>query len=380
MRNIIIFILTLVASTLLYSAPSLYEQGENARRAGNVSEARKYYFRFFTRNPHSELAPRAMFRYALSNIPYQDAVTYLKRILKDYPNFSDKIKIMDKMAMLHYLKENYVECIRVLDDVIKNPAAKAHDKLRSYYYIGKSYFLMNRFDRANHFYLKIIQSGENAYTPLARLEMGEILLKERKYTLARHAFESVVQKYPESEAELKAVYRLGSLYTLARDLTKAKAAYTYIVQSYPMSVEASFAKKKLEELNNRQIPMADNEESAMTRQMSQNEIEEREIAAREAMNNSSARERSETPGLTQPRNSVKLTLHLGNYRSRAYAAGLQKKLLNRGYKAYIIKRKIRGIQYFTLRVGNYDTRSEAEKKAKEIISQLQLRVSIIDRT
>jgi len=239
---------------------------------------------------------------------------------------------------------------------------------------------MNRFDKANQFYQKIIQAGENAYTPLARLEIGEILYKQKKYTLARHAYEAVIKKYPESEAELKAVYRLGGLYAMSRDMVRAKAAYNYIIQSYPMSIEASFAKKKMEELAGGQIPIEETAQSTESRQMSQTEIEEREIAARESMGNSSNSESRQEPVLTEPQNSVKFTLHIGNFRSKGYADNLYRKLVKRGFKAYIVKKKLRGITYFLLRVGSYNSRQEAEKKAKVIISRLHLRVSIVDRT
>ena len=117
--------------------------------------------------------------------------------------------------------------------------------LRAYYYIGKSYLMLGKYGRARYFFNKIEIAGASPYKALALLEIGETYFKQRTYTKAKEVYEKVVRLYPESEAELKAVYRLGVIYLKQNDKVKAKAAFTYVIQTYPMSFEAAFAKKKL---------------------------------------------------------------------------------------------------------------------------------------
>jgi cell division septation protein DedD len=184
-----------------------------------------------------------------------------------------------------------------------------------------------------------------------------------------------VRKYPESEAELKAVYRLGIIYSRLDDLEKAKAAYNYIIQSYPMSLEASFAKDKLKNLSNSKgkkplkekiansyAPPADNEDSKKSPAKKHNEPKQ--------------------STLTQTNNKVKLTLHIGNYRAkyRGYVRLLLKRLKRNGFKAYIKKRKINGRWYYTLRVGSFENKNKAMKRAYVIKKKLRLRVRIVGKT
>ncbi len=369
MKKYIIIILTLL-TVAIYAAPTLFEQGEQARSNGKISQARKYFFKFFTRNPQSKYAPVAMYRYALSNIPYKEAVAYLNKILQKYPNYKGKYKIMDKIAMLHYLKDNYKECIRTLNDIVIANDANKNEKLRAYYYVGKSYLLLDKSKKSHKFFNLIIKAGNNPYRALAGLEIGEIYFKNKNYSEAKNAYENVVRNYPESEAELKAVYRLGLIYSYKREYDKAKAAYNYIIQSYPMSLEASFAKQKLKNLGKGYAKATEN-----NIKNDYSPPEETKENTRVTNNNNNA----ETP-LTQNNNGVRLTLHIGNYRAkhRRYAYHIYKKLKKRGFKAYIKKRKIKGRLYYTLRVGNFKSKNKALKQAFNIKRKLRLRVRIVD--
>ncbi len=374
MKKIICTILLLV-SIAAYSAPILFEQGEKARNSGQMSKARQYYFKFFTRNPKSKYAPVAMYRYALSNIPYRNAVAYLNRILKKYPNYQNRYKIVDKIAMLHYLKEKYKQGIKTLNRIVTADDAKTSEKLRAYYYVGKCYLLLGRSTKANKFFKLVINAGKNAYKALAELEIAEIYFKNRDYRKAKQKYESVVRNYPESEVELKAVYRLGIIYTYNGDKEKAKAAYNYIIQSYPMSIEASFAKEKLKKITK-------NFASARRNIISNNY---NPPSNREKDNENRTQENTENRGqtpLTQKNNEVRLTLHIGNYRikHRGYAYHIYRKLKRSGFKAYIKKRKIKGRFYYTLRVGNFKSKRKAIRKALRIKRKFRLRVKVIDET
>ena len=364
MKKIYVLMLILV-SLSAFSAPRLFTQGENARKEGKLSLARKYYFKFFTRNPQASLAPVAMYRYALSDLPYSEAVAYLKRILKTYPNYSGKVEVMDKIAMLHYLKDNFVECIRILDDLIKTRGAKKDERLRAYYYIGKSYLMLGRTSRALHFFTKVVNADPSQYSVLASLEIGETYFKAKNYSKAQIIYERVVRAYPESEAELKAVYRLGQIYAKNNEIKKSKAAYNYIIQSYPSSIEASFAKKKLLSLAG-----VREERQGRARQTRRTEDIEPDLE----------RGRTNEAVLTEAENRSKLTLHIGFYSNKGYARLIAKKLKSRGFSVFLSRKKIRNKVYTVVRVGSFDTKTKAKQKASEIWKLLRLKARIINRT
>lgn len=369
-KIIYIFLLLFLFAFEGFSAPSLFLQGEQARNQGQISRARMYYFKYFTRNPEANKAPLAMYRYALSSIPYKDAVVYLEKILKKYPQYNQRAEVLDKLAMLHYLKDKYRKCIKTLDKILKTPNIRVKNRLRAYYYIGKSYLMLGKMQRARYFLNKIEIAGASPYRSLALLEIAETYFKQNFITKAKAVYEKVVRKYPESEAELKAVYRLGIIYKRMNDYQKAKAAFSYVIQTYPMSFEASFAKEKLKSLNNGRH----NFNSTANR--NSNNRERNSIS----QNNQRPPRYSSNTSLTNRRNSSNLTIHLGNYRNRNYARLLYKKIKRCGFKAYIKKQKIRNRTYYTLRVGKYRSKNKAMKDAKKLRKQLRLRASVVEQT
>jgi tetratricopeptide (TPR) repeat protein len=367
MKKLLVLIL-ISASISAFSAPRLFTQGENARKEGKLSLARKYYFKFFTRNPENSLAPVAMYRYALSDLPYSEAVAYLKRIIKSYPSYSGKVEVMDKLAMLHYLKDKFTECIRVLDDVIKTRGVKKDALLRAYYYVGKSYLMLGRTRKALLFFTKVVNEDPSAYSILASLEIGETYFKAKMYAKAQIIYERIVRAYPESEAELKAVYRLGQIYTKKGEIKKAKAAYNYIIQSYPSSIEASFAKKKLLSLEG----VREHRRTSAAADEQREEIGQRE--------NSSSETTQREPVLTEAENQSKLTLHIGFYRNARYAKLIAGKLKSKGFSVILSRKKIKNKVYTLVRVGNFDTKAKAKQKASEIWKLFKLKARIINRT
>ncbi len=360
----------------------MFQQGENARRQGRTSVARKFYFKYFTRNPYTQNAPSAMFRYALSNIPYKQSVAYLNIIIKNYPNYRDRIKVLDKLAMLHYLKDKFRRSIKTLDKIITARSVSRKMKLRAYYYIGKCYLILNKLTRSRFFFKKVVAAGASSYHSLSLLEIAETYFKQNYITKAKKLYEKIVTQYPESEAELKSVYRLGLIYLRLRDNQKSIAAFTYIIQTYPHSFEAAFAKNKLKSMNRTSSPIASrpirenssNEENVTTRR--RNRREYRNTRRNNSRDTSSRNNRT----LTRRRNRSKLTLHLGNYRNRQTARTLYRKLKRSGFKAILRKKRIGRKTYYVLSVGNYNSRRKAKKTAKKIIRQLRLRARIIERT
>jgi len=371
-----------INSTIIFARLDLYEQGEEARRQGDILKARDFYFKHFTRNPGDEHAPLAIFKYALSNVPYETAVMYLNKVLSEYPNFRDKAIVLDRLAMLHYLKENYRECIKTLGKSLNIQDIGFNARMRATYYIGKSYLLLGNTERAKHFFTQIELSGNSEYRALALLETGECLFKEKKFREARTVFEKIITMYPESEAELKAVYRLGIIYAKIRDYKKAKAAFTYIIQSYNTSLEAKYAKKQLDNLHSgynveETVPNIRNSESQDVRRniVRRNINPEREAGDE----NENALDQGSTRTDPALNNAGKLTVHIGSYSNTVYAKNLLKTLKKKGFNAYIIKKKINGKLYFSLNIGNYNSRDDATREV-ERLKNLRLNAKIISRT
>lgn len=106
-----------------------------------------------------------------------------------------------------------------------------------------------RYDAAVPAFESFIQKYPNStYVPNAHYWLGQLLFAESKYDQAKGHFSTVVTDFPDSNKRGDCILKLGIIAQQQNNTTKARELYNQVISEYANSTEAGLARKRLDNL------------------------------------------------------------------------------------------------------------------------------------
>ncbi|RUO61649.1 tol-pal system protein YbgF [Pseudidiomarina marina] len=106
-----------------------------------------------------------------------------------------------------------------------------------------------RYDAAVPAFESFIEKYPNStYVPNAHYWLGQLLFAESKYDQAKGHFATVVSDFPDSNKRGDCLLKLGIIAQQQDDKAKARELYNQVISEYADSTEAGLARKRLDNL------------------------------------------------------------------------------------------------------------------------------------
>lgn len=215
------------ASALFFRAEAMVQQGKHA-------EAREGYLDFAEREPNHRFAPQARFRaaeavYLAGNV--KAARTELEKFLADYPNSELNAYAQKYLAELALAARDGPRAAAWFKEVLeRNPDGPQVDECR--FGLGRALELQGDIESARIAY----QTMAAANGPLAddaQVQSGICLYNHGDYEQAAKAFQSALERFPDSNLACQARYWLGMCQVAQHDWDKATQTLQSTLDTYP---------------------------------------------------------------------------------------------------------------------------------------------------
>jgi len=226
------YMLPEVTQVVLYNVAQCYQ------RAGNRSEAKKFYTAALAQNSASPEAGDMYF--ALAALAQEErnvelAAQYLQQAGRIAGSSGDqRLRAALEAADLLFRGEVYNEAVARYNDVLKETAS---DTLKQYAQsrIAVSYFRMNNAEEANKHVANFVKAYPKARNETAEFEFerGRSLLRRDAFDQAKVALENLIKKYDDTPIVIDAQYWLGRVVEAVGRTQEALKAYETIITRYP---------------------------------------------------------------------------------------------------------------------------------------------------
>jgi tetratricopeptide (TPR) repeat protein len=144
-----------------------------------------------------------------------------------------------------YQNEMYNEAISSFHNIILDPA-NASIHADAYFWLAKSYFILNRLDdteRNLEFYL--VNFETHKYYEDAVYLKGRLLFKQKEYDSAIIIFKNYIDLYPNSDLISHCYFWIGESLFLLGNMDSAKDIFQIVINEYPQSVKYEAANYRL---------------------------------------------------------------------------------------------------------------------------------------
>jgi cell division septation protein DedD len=210
--------------------------------------------------------------------------------------------------------------------------------------------------------------------------LGIAYFKQQKYEHAEKQYLVILDKYNQYE-ELNLVYlKLGQTYEMEKKPKQAYAAYWTLADRFPKSLEVSEAKGRMEEL-----AKADPELAKAFAVPTEAPTQEVVVQATPSPAMTETVEPTPTELVEKPtqETALKLTpyhVQVGVYTAKVNVTKAQKAIKKAGYKSYVVTVQKEGeaYTYYKVRVGNFATKSAAQKVAKILHKKTKEKAIVVE--
>ncbi|HXG38427.1 MAG TPA: tetratricopeptide repeat protein [Bacteroidota bacterium] len=208
------------------------------QRAGNRSEAKKYYTMYLNREPSSERTGDVYF--ALAAIARDEnrlelAAKYLQEAGKlGGARSGQQVRAALEAADLLFRGEMFSEAVTRYREVAQ---AQVPDSVRQYALARTAvcYFRMNNAEEAEKQVSAFVKAYPRAKVALAEFEFerGRYLLRRNEFDKARVTLENVIKKYDDTPFVVDAHYWLGRVFEAAGRPQEARKQYEFLIERFP---------------------------------------------------------------------------------------------------------------------------------------------------
>ena len=181
-------------STFYYKA--LLEMGMISSNRQNYGQALAYYKRIIEEKAIREEGESALA--GLENIYRQqnkaeEFFAYLENVgLSTVKTEDEKESMIFNSAQQIFLSEDYPGAISALTSYLEKYPQGANS-LQAMFYVAESFNKLGKAEQAAQQYLKVMESGEGAFTEIATLNYGKLSYQLQKYEEASRAYQSLEQ-------------------------------------------------------------------------------------------------------------------------------------------------------------------------------------------
>lgn len=153
-----------------------------------VEEARYHYFIAYEGTKRRERAVTSVQARLLKN----QAIGVYKRILDDFPSFTDKDKVLFYIAHEHRELGEYPTMLNYLERVIEEHP-NSNYRNESLLVVGDYYFDRADLKRAERYYQKILETAESPSHGMARYKLAWVRINEESWKPALKLFEETIE-------------------------------------------------------------------------------------------------------------------------------------------------------------------------------------------
>lgn len=205
---------------------------------------------------------------SLDNEKTDEAISFLKILIKEYPNDSLASKSQYKLASIYLnwkndLKSGFVELQKTTNNhknTIQGEQAQSEIDQFPQYIINKAESLRKRKmlkEAVEHLMFMTEKYSSNELTPKAQYMLGDIYMNDfRDFTTSIQEYRKVIEKYSGSFQEPHALFMIGYIYAnVINDTKSAEIEYKSFIDQFPnhelfpsVKFELEFLGKSIEEI------------------------------------------------------------------------------------------------------------------------------------
>lgn len=154
----------------------------------HVEEARYHYFIAYEGTKRRERAVTSVQARLLKN----QAIGIYKRILDEFPTFTDQDKVLFYIAHEHRELGEYPTMLEYLERVIENHPSSSY-RNESLLVVGDYYFDQSELKRAERYYQKILDTPESASHGMARYKLAWVRINEEDWKGALSLLQETIE-------------------------------------------------------------------------------------------------------------------------------------------------------------------------------------------
>jgi TolA-binding protein len=385
------------------SPAALFDKAQKLFDEKHYQEARISLSELVAQHPMESFVPRAELLLANLEEDFSAATARFQMLASEYEGSPEGAEAQKDLADRYYLADKYDEAAESYQDYIEQyPKSPNLPEIR--YWLASAYLAQDQNDKAIEQFQKVLNdSKDSPWASKCRVGLGNAYFKKGRYDQAEQQYLKILQDDPAYD-ELNLVYfKLGQTFELEKKDHQAYAAYQTLLDRYPKALEVSAAQGRLTALakvhpdyaaaaegqepsptpalaaptpvtpvstapvSSTPTPGSTPTQAAMNAQPAPTQAPSEAPAAKvEAV-------ATETPALP-------FHVQIGVFTQKVYVTKAEKSLKKLGYETFVVSAKNDSspYTYYKVRVGQYATRSEAEKTAKKLSSSLKQQVLVVE--
>ncbi|MCX5666030.1 MAG: tetratricopeptide repeat protein [Candidatus Omnitrophica bacterium] len=215
---------------------ALCKAGDIYFEAGDLDKAMERFdavLNSYAPSPSADYAQFSVGNIFLAEKKYDRAIISFQSAVANFPGSSLREKIMFKLALAYFGKEDY---LRAAEEFGKLPGEAARS------YLANSLYNMNKYDEALELFREIVKSSaDRSIAEYAQYQMGWCYYRMNKDMEAADSFDAFLKKYPDSK------FRPDALNQSAAILSTAAQNF----EKWKMPDDAARLYKRAEELKRR---------------------------------------------------------------------------------------------------------------------------------
>ncbi|MGH7738967.1 MAG: tetratricopeptide repeat protein [bacterium] len=367
---------------------ALYEKAKKLFDEKHYQEARNSLGQLVAEYPTESFVPQARLLLADLEENFDSATARFQMLAAEYEGSPTGAEAQKDLGDHYYLADKYAQAVQSYQDYLQQ-YPKSPNRAEIRYWLGSSYWAQDEDNPAREEFQKVLDdSKDSAWFSKCRVALGNIYFKENHYDQAEQQYLKVLQDDPNYN-ELNSVYdKLGQTFEAEKKDRQAYASYQTLLDRYPNALEAVDAQNRMKALAQVHPDYAEAAGAPSPTPEATATVTARSSATPMV---SEAQTPVITPTVevsTQPSPSVQPTatpvtpfhVQIGVFTQKVYVEKAKQSTAKLGYPAFVVtaKNDSSPYTYYKVRVGNYFTRTEAEKVAANLSRRLKQQVIVVE--
>jgi TolA-binding protein len=372
------------------SPQALFDKAKALFDQKHYDEARNSLGQLVAKYPAESFVPKA--RLLLANLEenFTSATARFQMLSAEYEGSPEGAEAQKDLADRYYLADKYDVAAQNYQDYL-DQYPKSPDLPEVRYWLGSCYLALDQAGPAAEQFKKVVDdSKDSPWAGKSRVALGNAYFKQGRYDQAEQQYLKILQDDPYYDELNLVYYKLGQTFELEKKDRQAYASYQTLMDRYPKALEVADAQariKALAKVHPDYAAAAEGQEPSPTPQIQTPGMTPTLMAS--APQPTALPTQAPEPTLLPTAVSTEAAevapaapfhAQVGVFTQKAYVTKAVKSLAKLGYKAFVVSAKSDSspYTYYKVRVGQYQTKSEAEKTAKTLSRLLKQKVIVIE--